>query len=138
MVMTLSPADRTVILFGKALGSLAVMVALEAVPVLLATVLFNVNLLNPGGSSSGSGHGWICPGWHAPGCDGGQHACSRGHVAHTALALRWYRCCRGSGHKWPARGLRWADLRGWTQLLVVYDLLIAAASLLTFETVVEA
>jgi len=35
-------------------------------------------------------------------------------------------------------GLRWAELRGWTQLLVVYDLLIAAASLLTFETVVEA
>ncbi len=46
--LLLSPADRTVILFGKALGSLVVMVALEAVLVPLATVLFNVNLLNPG------------------------------------------------------------------------------------------
>jgi heme exporter protein B len=35
-------------------------------------------------------------------------------------------------------GLTWTELGGWINLLVVYDLLIAAAALLTFEYVVEA
>jgi hypothetical protein len=35
-------------------------------------------------------------------------------------------------------GLTWTEVGGWINLLVVYDLLIAAAALLTFEYVVEA
>ncbi len=141
MDQLLSPADRTVILFGKALGNLVVMVALEAVLVPLATVLFSVNLLNPGVVAkfwfwARLDMPWLARSWLRW---RSTRVLARSYLPILLLPLvvplliAQFQATSGL-----LEGLRWADLRGWTQLLVVYDLLIAAASLLTFETVVEA
>ncbi len=66
-------------------GSLVVMVALEAVLRPLATVLFNEFAESGRGSSSGSGHGWICPAGTLPGRDGIRHVLARPYVAPASL-----------------------------------------------------
>ncbi len=138
--LLLTPADRTVILLGKALGNLAMMLALEVVLVPLATILFNVNLFSAGvlailllGTV-----GYALVGTLLAGIAVNTRA---REVMLPVLLLPLVvplliAAVRATGGLLD--GLRWAELGGWTRLLVVYDLLIAAASLMTFETILEA
>lgn len=138
--LLLSPADRTVIFFGKALGSLVVMVALEVALVPLATVLFNVNLLNPGVVAvlllGTVGYALVGTLLAAMAVNTRAREVMLPILLLPLVVPLLIAAVQATSGL--LEGLRWADLRGWTQLLVVYILLIAAVSLLTFETVVEA
>ncbi len=46
--LLLAPVDRSAIYFGKALGNLAFMLVIEAIMLPIYSVLYNVNLFNPG------------------------------------------------------------------------------------------
>ncbi len=138
--LLLSPADRTVILFGKALGNMIIMLALEVVLVPLSAILFNVSLFAPGvlvillGGTLG-------------------YALVGTLLATIAVNTRTREVmlpilllplvvplliAAVQATSGLLEGLEWADVGGWTNLLVVYDLLIAAVALFTFEYVVEA
>ncbi|MCU0519509.1 MAG: heme ABC exporter ATP-binding protein CcmA [Anaerolineae bacterium] len=138
--LLLSPADRTVVLVGKALGSLAMMAALEAVLVPLATILFNVGLLNAGVLAvvlvGSVGYALVGTLLAAIAINTRAREVMLPILLLPLVVPMLIAAVQVTGGL--LEGLRWADLRGWTQLLVVYDLLIAAASLLTFEIVVEA
>ena len=138
--LLLSPADRTVILFGKALGNMIMMLALEAVLVPLSAILFNVPLFAPDVLAIllGGTLGYALVGTLLAAIAVNTRA---REVMLPILLLPLVmplliaavQATRGS-----LEGLTWAELGGWINLLVVYDLLIAAAALLTFEYVVEA
>ena len=138
--LLLSPADRTVILLGKALGSLAIMVALEVVLVPLATVLFNVGLLTPGVGAilliGSVGYALVGTLLAAMAVNTRAREVMLPILLLPLVVPLLIAAVQATGGL--LEGARWADLSGWIRLLVVYDLLIAAASLLTFETVLEA
>jgi heme ABC exporter ATP-binding subunit CcmA/heme exporter protein CcmB len=138
--LLLSPADRSVILLGKSLGSLAIMLALEVVLVPLATVLFNVELLTTGVVAvmllGSIGYALVGTLLAAMAVNTRAREVMLPILLLPLVVPLLIAAVQATGGL--LEGLRWVELRSWTQLLVVYDLLIAAASLLTFEYVVEA
>ena len=86
----------------------------------LATVLFNVNLLNLVWWRFCSSARLATPWLAHPGCHGGQHA---REVMLPILLLAPGGATSIAAVQAPVAcsGTRWADLRGWTQLLVVYS-----------------
>ena len=138
--LLLSPADRTVILFGKALGNMIIMLALEAVLVPLSAILFNVPLFSPGVLAIllGGTLGYALVGTLLAAIAINTRA---REVMLPILLLPLVMpllIAAVQATRGLLDGLVWAELGGWINLLVVYDLLIAAAALLTFEYVVEA
>ncbi len=138
--LLLVPADRTAILLGKAAGNLMLMLALEVVLLPLATVLFNVRLLSPGIV------GIVLLGTVGYALAGTLLAAMAVNTRSREIMLPILLLplvvplliAAVQSTEGLLEGLAWSELGGWTRLLVVYDLLIAAAMLFTSETVVEA
>jgi heme exporter protein B len=137
--LLLAPADRTVILLGKAAGNLMLMLALEVVLLPMATVLFNVNLLSVGllaivllGTVGYALAGTLLAAMAV-------NTRSREIMLPILLLPLIVPLLIAAVQSMSGllEGLQWSELGGWTRLLVVYDLLIAAAVLFTAGTVVE-
>jgi heme ABC exporter ATP-binding subunit CcmA/heme exporter protein CcmB len=137
--LLLAPVPRAAIFFGKALGNLALMLAVEAVLLPLAVVLFDVALLRPGvlltmllGTVGYAAVGTLLA------------AIAVNTRAREVmlpilllpllvpLLLAAVQTTRGL-----LEGATWPELSAWTQLLVAYDLVMVAVAMVTFAYVVE-
>jgi len=137
--LLLAPMDRSAIFFGKAIGNLLFMGIVEIALVSLFSVLFNVPLLQPGVLLV-----------TALGTVG--YATVRTLLAAMAVNMRarevmlpilllplaipaLIAAVKATGGLVEGGAL--AEVGGWIRLLIVYDLVIVAVSMLTFGYVVE-
>ncbi|HIE39678.1 MAG TPA: hypothetical protein EYP77_11550 [Anaerolineae bacterium] len=137
--LLLAPVDRSAIFFGKALGNLVFIVLVEVILLPLFAALFNVPLLQPGVLLV-TGLGTV--GYAAVGTLLAAIAVNTRArevmlpVLLLPLAIpALIAAVRATGGLLEGGTL--ADVGGWVRLLVVYDLLIVAVSILTFGYVVE-
>jgi len=137
--LLLAPVDRSAIFFGKAAGNLIFMAVVEIVLLPLFSALFNVPLLQlpvlavlalgtVGYAAVGTLLAAIAVNTRAR------------EVMLPVLLLplvipALIAAVRATGG--IVEGATWTEIGSWVRLLVVYDLLIVAASLLTFSYVVE-
>ncbi len=137
--LLLAPVDRSAIFFGKALGNLIFMVVIEVALLPLFSALFDVPLLQPevlavtalgtvGYAAAGTLLAAIAVNTRAR------------EVMLPVLLLplafpALIAAVQATGEL--LEGSTLADVGGWVRLLVVYDLLILAVSMLTFGYVVE-
>lgn len=137
--LLLAPVDRSAIFFGKALGNLIFIVVIEVALLPLFSALFDVPLLQPevlavtalgtvGYAAAGTLLAAIAVNTRAR------------EVMLPVLLLplafpALIAAVQATGEL--LEGSTLADVGGWVRLLVVYDLLILAVSMLTFGYVVE-
>ncbi len=138
--LLLAPISRTGIFFGKALGNLALMLAVEAVLLPLGSVLFNVPLVKPAvlpvvllGTVGYAAAGTLLAAIAV-------HTRAREVMLPILLLplvipllIAAVRATGGLLAGWP-----WGDVAGWLRLLIAYDMVIVAVAMLTFDFVVEA
>ena len=138
--LLLAPVDRTAIFFGKAAGNIALMLAVDVVLVPLATVLFDVSFLRGGvlltlllGTTGYAAVGTLLAAMAV-------NTRAREVLLPilllplvVPLLIAAVRATSGL-----LDGATWAEVGNWGQMLVVYDLLIVAVSMVTFGYVVEA
>jgi heme ABC exporter ATP-binding subunit CcmA/heme exporter protein CcmB len=138
--LLLAPVDRTAIFFGKAAGNIALMLAVDVVLVPLATVLFDVSFLHGGvlltlllGTTGYAAVGTLLAAMAV-------NTRAREVMLPilllplvVPLLIAAVRATSGL-----LDGATWAEVGNWGQMLVVYDLLIVAVSMVTFGYVVEA
>ncbi len=137
--LLLAPVDRSAIFFGKALGNLAFMTVVELVLLPLFAVLFDVPLLRPGVllvMALGT------PGYGAVGTLLAAIAINtRAREVMLPILLLPLAVPLLIAAVQATAGLVEAatlsEVGGWLRLLVVYDLVIIAVSMLTFGYVVE-
>ncbi|MBN1877699.1 MAG: heme exporter protein CcmB, partial [Anaerolineae bacterium] len=137
--LLLAPVDRGAIFFGKALGNLLLMLAMEAVLLPLGSVMFNTTLI------SGDVVRVILLGTLGYAAVGTLLAAiavnTRAREVMLPILLLpltvplLIAAVQATGGL--LEGLTWSEVGGWTRLLIVYDLLIVAVSMLTFGYVVE-
>jgi len=137
--LLLAPMDRSAIFFGKALGNLAFMAVVEIVLLPLFSAFFNVMLLR-GGVLVVLALGTV--GYAAVGTLLAAIAVNtRAREVMLPILLLPLAVPVLIGAVQATGGLiegaSLAEVGGWVRILVVYDLVIVAASLLTFEYVVE-
>ena len=137
--LLLAPVERVLIFFGKALGNFALMLAVEAVLLPLAAVLFNVPLLNGGVLLVLL---WGTAGYAAVGTLLAAMAVNtRAREVLLPILLLPLAVPLLIGAVPATLGLLdgapWAEIGNWIQLLVVYTLIITAVSMVTFGYVVE-
>ena len=137
--LLLAPVDRSAIFFGKALGNLAFMGVVEAVLLPLCAALFDVPLLRPGvlvvtalGTVGYAAVGTLLAAMAV-------NTRAREVLLPVLLLplaipalIAAVQATDGLLEGWTL-----AEVGGWTRLLVVYDLIIVAVSMLTFGYVVE-
>jgi heme exporter protein B len=137
--LLLTPADRTVIFFGKTLGNLILMLVVELVLAPLTTVLFDVPLMQ------GSILAVVLLGTVGYAAVGTLLAAiavnTRARevmlpILLLPLAVPLLIAAVNATEN-LIEGAAWAEVGGWVRLLVVYGLVITAAAILTFEYVVE-
>ena len=137
--LLLAPVDRSAIFFGKAIGNLVFMAVVEVALLPLAAVLFDVPLLRPGillVFVIGTG-GYAAVGTLLAAIAVNTRA---REVMLPILLLPLAVPLLIAAVRATAllvEGGALAEAEGWLQLLVVYDLVIVAVSLLTFGCVVE-
>ena len=137
--LLLAPVDRSAIFFGKALGNLAFMTVMEAVLLPLFSALFDVPLLRPGvlvlmllGTVGYAAAGTLLAAIAVN---------TRAREVMLPVLLLpvaipvLIAAVRATGML--VEGTPLSDVGVWVQLLVVYDLVIVAVSMLTFGYVVE-
>ncbi len=137
--LLLAPVDRAAIFFGKALGNLTLMLAVEVVLIPLAMVMFNVGLLRGGvlltallGTLAYAAVGTLLAAIAV-------NTRAR-EVLLPVLLLPLLTPLLIAAVKATAallEGATWAEIGGWGQILVVYNLIIIAVALLTFGYVIE-
>ena len=137
--LLLAPIDRAAIFFGKALGNLALMLAVEIVLIPLATVMFDVAFLRGGVLLT------VLLGTVAYAAVGTLLAAIAVHTRAREVMLPilllplliplLITAVKATGVL--LEGATWAEIGGWGQILVVYNLLIIAVALLTFGYVIE-
>ena len=137
--LLLAPVDRAALFCGKALGNLALMLAVELVLFPLAMVLFNVSFLR-GGVLLAALLGTV--GYAAAGTLLAAIAVNTRarEVMLPVLLLPLLTPLLIAAVKATGallEGATWAEIGGWGQILVVYNLLIIAVALLTFRYVIE-
>jgi heme exporter protein B len=137
--LLLAPVDRSVIFFGKALGNLAFIVVVEIILLPLFSALFDVPLLRPGVLAV-TALGTI--GYTAVGTLLAAIAVNtRAREVMLPILLLplvipvLIAAVRATGGL--VEGGTMAEVGGWIRLLVAYDLVIVAVSMLTFGYVVE-
>lgn len=137
--LLLTPVDRALIFSGKALGNLAMMAAVELVLLPLATVLFDVPLLNGGvllvmllGTTGYAAVGTLLAAIAV-------NTRAREVMLPILLLPLTVPLLIGAvqATRGLVEGLALAEVGNWTQLLVVYTLIIVAVSMVTFGYVVE-
>jgi len=137
--LLLAPVDRSAIFFGKALGNLAFMAVVEVVLLPLFSALFNVPLLRAGVLLV-TALGTV--GYAAVGTLLAAIAVNtRAREVMLPILLlplaipALIAAVQATGYL--VEGGTLAEVGGWVRLLVVYDLVIVAVSMLTFGYVVE-
>jgi heme exporter protein B len=137
--LLLAPMDRSAIFFGKALGNLAFIGVVEAVLLPLFSVLFDTPLLRPGVLVV-TALGTV--GYAAVGTLLAAIAINtRAREVMLPILLLplaipvLIAAVQATG--WLVEGGTLAEVGGWVRLLVAYDLMVVAVSVLTFGYVVE-
>ena len=137
--LLLTPVDRAALFFGKALGNLALMLAVELVLVPLAMVMFDVAFLRGGvlltlllGTVAYAAVGTLLA---AIAVNTRAREVMLPILLLPLLTPLLIAAVKATGAL--IEGATWAEIGGWGQILVVYNLLIIAVSLLTFGYVVE-
>ena len=137
--LRLAPIDRTAIFFGKALGNLLLMLVVEVVLLPLGTALLNVSFLRPsvlvvlllgtvGYAAVGTLLAAIAVNTRA------REVMLPILLLPLAVPLLIAAVQATAG---LLDGLTLADVNGWMRILVVYDLVILAVAVLTFEYAIE-
>lgn len=137
--LLVAPVDRVSILFGKALGSLVMMVGVELVLVPLAVAFFGVPLLQGGvlltlllGTVGYAMMGTLLAAIAVN---------TRAREVMLPILLLPLLVPLLLAAVQTTRGLidgaAWADLGGWTRILVVYDLIVTAVAMMTFGYTLE-
>ena len=137
--LRLAPIDRTAIFFGKALGNLLLMLVVEVVLLPLGTALLNVSLLRPsvlvvlllgtvGYAAVGTLLAAIAVNTRA------REVMLPILLLPLAVPLLIAAVQATAG---LLDGLTLADVNGWMRILVVYDLVMVAVAVLTFEYAIE-
>ncbi len=137
--LRLAPIDRTAIFFGKALGNLLLILVVEVVLLPLGTALLNVSLLRPsvlvvlllgtvGYAAVGTLLAAIAVNTRA------REVMLPILLLPLAVPLLIAAVQATAG---LLDGLTLADVNGWMRILVVYDLVILAVAVLTFEYAIE-
>jgi heme exporter protein B len=137
--LLLAPVDRSAIFFGKALGNLIFMAVVEVVLLPLSSALFDVPLLLPGvllvvalGTLGYAAVGTLLASIAVN---------TRAREVMLPVLLLplavplLIAAVQATGGL--VEGASLGEVGGWLQLLVVYDLLVVAASMLTYNYVVE-
>ncbi len=138
--LRLAPIDRTVIFFGKALGNLILMFVVEIVLLPLGTAFFNVSLLRLpvifilllgtiGYAAIGTLLAAIAVNTRA------REVMLPILLLPLAVPLLIAAVQATSG---LLEGLTLAEVNAWMRILVVYDLVMVAVAVLTFEYAIEA
>jgi heme ABC exporter ATP-binding subunit CcmA/heme exporter protein CcmB len=137
--LLLAPVDRAALFFGKALGNLALMLAVELVLVPLAMVMFDVAFLRGGvlltlllGTVAYAAIGTLLA---AIAVNTRAREVMLPILLLPLLTPLLIAAVKATGAL--LEGATWAEIGGWGQILVVYNLLIIAVALLTFGYVVE-
>lgn len=137
--LRLAPIDRTAIFFGKALGNLLLMLLVELILLPLGTALLNVSLLRPpvllvmllgtvGYAAVGTLLAAIAVNTRA------REVMLPILLLPLAVPLLIAAVQATGG---LLEGLALADVNAWIRILVVYDLVILAVAVLTFEYAIE-
>jgi heme exporter protein B len=138
--LLLASSERTAIFFGKALGNFLMMVAVEIVLLPVGTILFDANLLRPAlvfvmllGTAGYAAIGTLLAAIAV-------NTRAREVMLPILLLPLVVPLLIAAVQVTTAllQGLSLADANNWLRILVVYDLVITAVALLTFEYVVEA
>ncbi|RMF43081.1 MAG: cytochrome C biogenesis protein [Anaerolineae bacterium] len=137
--LLLAPVDRSAIYFGKALGNLAFMFVIEAIVLPVYSVLYNVNLLNPGlvlivvlGSIGYVAVGTLLATMSV-----------QTRTRDMLLPILLFplvipvliAAVKASAGFLDA--LPWSDIAPWFNLLLVYDVIFVALAFMVFDYVVE-
>ncbi len=136
--LLLAPVDRVTLFFGKALGNLLLMLFVEGVLLLLGSVLFDVPLLQPavllvmvlgtvGYAAVGTLLAAVAVNTRA------REVMLPILLLPLAIPL-FIGAVRATGGL--LEGLALAEINAWLRLVVVYDLLMVAVSMVTFEYVI--
>lgn len=138
--LLLASSDRTAIFFGKALGNFIMMLAVEVVLLPVGTVLFDANLLRPAlllviflGTVGYAAIGTLLAAIAV-------NTRAREVMLPILLLPLMVPLLIAAVQVTSAliEGLALADANNWLRILVVYDLVITAVAVMTFEYVVEA
>jgi len=137
--LLLAPMDRSAVFFGKALGNLAFIGVVEAVLLPLFSVLFDTPLLRPGVLVV-TALGTV--GYAAVGTLLAAIAINtRAREVMLPILLLPLAIpvliAAVQATSWLVEGGTLAEVGGWVRLLVAYDLIVVAVSVLTFGYVVE-
>lgn len=137
--LLLAPVDRAAIFFGKALGNLLLMLAVEVVLIPLAMLMFNVGLLRGGvlltallGTVAYAAVGTLLS---AIAVNTRAREVMLPILLLPLLTPLLIAAVKATGAL--LEGATWAEIGGWGQILVVYNLIIIAVALLTFGYVIE-
>lgn len=137
--LLLAPVDRAAIFFGKALGNLALMLAMEVVLIPLAMVMFDVAFLRGGvlltvllGTVAYAAVGTLLA---AIAVNTRAREVMLPILLLPLLIPLLIAAVKATGAL--LEGATWTEIAGWGQILVVYNLLIIAVALLTFGYVIE-
>jgi len=137
--LLLAPVDRSAIFFGKALGNLAFMAVVEIVLLPLFAALFDVPLLRPGVllvmALGTLGYGAVGTLLAAIAVNTRAREVMLPILLLPLAVPLLIAAVQATGGLLDGAAL--ADVGGWLRLLVVYDLIIIAVSMLTFGYVVE-
>jgi len=137
--LMLAPVDRSAIYFGKAIGNLIFMGIVEIVLLPLFSALFNVSLLRLGVllvmALGTVGYGAVGTLLAAIAVNTRAREVMLPVLLLPLAIPALIAAVQATGGL--VEGGTLADVGGWTRLLVVYDLVIVAVSMLTFEYVVE-
>ncbi|TLN14678.1 cytochrome C biogenesis protein, partial [bacterium] len=137
--LLLAPVDRTAIYFGKALANWIFMLAVAAIVLPVYSVLYNVNLFNPGlllvillGSE-----GYVAVGTLLA------SMAVQARTRDILLPILLFpvvipvvvAAVKASGNF--LAGLEMIEIQPWLNLLIVYDVIFTAVSFMVFDAVVE-
>jgi heme exporter protein B len=135
----LAPVDRSAIYFGKALGNLVFMLIVEAIVLPVYSILYNVNLFNPGlilvillGSI-----GYVTVGTLLA------SMAVQTRTRDILLPILLFPVvipvliASVKGSSGFLQGLEMADIWPWLNLLIVYDVIFTAVAFMVFDYVVE-
>ncbi|MFP4395752.1 MAG: heme ABC exporter ATP-binding protein CcmA [Anaerolineales bacterium] len=137
--LLVAPLDRTAILFGKALGNLLLMLAMEVILLPLGTILLNVPLLRgallPILFAGTLGYAVVGTLLAAIAVNTRAREVLLPILLLPLITPLLIAAVQATGRLLD--GLSWTEIGAWRRLLVVYDLVIVAVAMLTFEYVVE-
>lgn len=137
--LLLAPVDRTAIYFGKALGNLFFMLLEAAIVLPIYSILYNVNLLNPGlilvivlGSIGYVAVGTLLA---AMAVEARTRDVLLPILLFPVIVPVLVAAVKASSGFLQA--LAWSEITPWINLLVVYDVIFTAVAFMVFDYVVE-